>query len=245
MKLLIDIGNTRIKWAVEKDNIIKNSIAIEHNENDFISLILQAWLDLERPEKIIISCVSRKEIVNQLIAVAKNIWSEINVIVAKSSASMCSINNAYKQANKLGVDRWLALIALHHYYPGDGVVVDCGTAITIDVLNKQGQHLGGVISPGLQLMKHSLFQGTESLSNVDQAFSVGLSSNTESAVYSGTIFSAVGLIDKVVNDYTDCQTLVLTGGDAELLSQYLNYKVVLEPDFVLKGLSLYSRGEFE
>jgi len=245
MSLLIDIGNTRIKWALEEDDIIKNSIAIEHNKTDYISLIRQAWVEIERPKKIVVSCVSRKEILNQLIAVAENIWSDINIIVAKSSASKCSISNAYKYANKLGVDRWLALIALHHYYQGDSVVVDCGTAITIDVLNEQGQHLGGMISPGLQLMKHSLFQGTEDLSIVDQAFSVGLSNNTESAVYSGTIFSAVGLIDKVVNDYTDCQTLVLTGGDAELLSQYLNCKVVLEPDFVLKGLSLYSRGEFE
>jgi len=245
MKLLIDIGNTRIKWAVEKDNIIKKSIAIEHNKTDFISLIRQAWVGIERPKKIVISCVSSKEIANQLIAVADSIWVDVNIIVAKSSVSGFSISNGYKQANKLGVDRWLALIALHHYYPGDNVVVDCGTAITIDALNKQGQHLGGVISPGLQLMKHSLFQGTEDLSNVDKVFSVGLSSNTESAIYSGTVLAALALIEKVLIDYTNYQTLVLTGGDAELLSQYLNCKVILEPDFVLKGLSLYSRGEFE
>jgi len=245
MKLLIDIGNTRIKWALEEGEIIKNSIAIEHNKTDFISLIRQAWAEIERPKKIVISCVSRKEIANQLVAVAESIWIDVHVIVAKSSARKCSINNAYKYADKLGVDRWLALIALHHYYPGNGIIVDCGTAITIDVLNEQGQHLGGMISPGLQLMKHSLFQGTEDLSNVDQAFSVGLSNNTESAIYSGTIFAAVGLIEKVLRDYEGCETFVLTGGDAELLSQYFNCKVMLEPDFVLKGLSLYSQGEFE
>jgi len=245
MKLLIDIGNTRIKWALEEGEIIKNSIAIEHNKTDFISLIRQAWAEIERPKKIVISCVSRKEIANQLVSVAESIWIDVHVIVAKSSARKCSINNAYKYADKLGVDRWLALIALHHYYPGNGIIVDCGTAITIDVLNEQGQHLGGMISPGLQLMKHSLFQGTEDLSNVDQAFSVGLSNNTESAIYSGTIFAAVGLIEKVLRDYEGCETFVLTGGDAELLSQYFNCKVMLEPDFVLKGLSLYSQGEFE
>ncbi len=245
MKLLIDIGNTRIKWAVEEDNIIKNSKAIEHNKTNFLSLIRQAWGKIERPTTIVVSCVSKNEIADQLIAVAENIWTDVEVIVAKSSAIGFSISNAYKQANKLGVDRWLALIALHHYYPGESVVVDCGTAITIDVLNKQGLHLGGVISPGIQLMKYSLFQGTEDLSNVDQAFPVGLSNNTESAIYSGTVLAAVGLIEKTLRDYTDCHTLVLTGGDAELLSQYLNCKVILEPDFVLKGLSLYSREKFE
>ncbi len=245
MNLLIDIGNTRIKWAVEEDNIIKNSRAIEHNKTNFLSLIRQAWAEIERPKKIVVSCVSKNEIAEQLIAVTENIWADVNVIVAKSSATGFSISNAYKHANKLGVDRWLALIALHHYYPGDSVVVDCGTAITIDVLNKQGLHLGGVISPGLQLMKYSLFQGTEDLSNVDQAFPVGLSNNTESAIYSGTVLAAVGLIEKTLRDYTDCHTLVLTGGDAKLLSQYLNCKVILEPDFVLKGLSLYSREKFE
>jgi len=245
MKLLIDVGNTRIKWAVDKNNNIENSIAIEHNKADFINIVREAWLVIERPKNIVISCVSRKEIENQLISVAENIWVDIKVIVAKSSASKCSINNAYKHADKLGVDRWLALIALHHYYPRYNVVVDCGTAITVDVLNKQGQHLGGVISPGLQLMKYSLFKGTEDLSSVDQVFSVGLSNNTESAIYSGTVYAAVGLIEKVLSGFDAPQTLVLTGGDAELLSQYLNCKVILEPDFVLKGLSLYSRGEFE
>jgi type III pantothenate kinase len=121
--------------------------------------------------------------------------------------------------------------------------VDCGTAITVDVLNQHGQHLGGLISPGLQTMKHSLFKGTEDLSHVDQQYPVGLANFTESAIYSGTLFAAIGLIEKVATDLCNYQTIVLTGGDAELLAQQLEFEVIVEPYFILKGLSLYCLGE--
>ncbi|MFK5949932.1 MAG: type III pantothenate kinase [Methylococcales bacterium] len=244
MKLLIDIGNTRIKWATEENKIFSNSLAVEHNQYDFINLIQQAWIKIGVPKVIAVSCVSRVEIAKQLIELAKNIWPATSIIVAKSLSSGFSVTNAYKDANKLGVDRWLGLIALQHYYPGNSIVVDCGTAITIDALNNHGVHLGGVISPGLALMQQALFQGTERLSIINQTFSVGLSNFTESAIYSGTVYAAVGLIEKVVADVCDnCQTLVLTGGDAELLAQHLNCKAILEPDFIVKGLALYSEGK--
>ncbi len=243
MKLLIDIGNTRIKWATEENKIFSSSLAVEHNQYDFIVPIRKAWLKVGVPKVIAVSCVSRMEIAEQLIELAKNMWPTASIIVAKSLVTGFSVTNAYKDANKLGVDRWLGLIALKHYYPGNSIVVDCGTAITIDVLNQQGMHLGGVISPGLQLMQQALLQGTESLSVADQNFSVGLSNDTGAAIYSGTVYAAAGLIEKVIADVCGIyQTLVLTGGDAELLAQYLNCKAICEPDFIVKGLALYSDG---
>ncbi|MCF6204829.1 MAG: type III pantothenate kinase [Methylococcaceae bacterium] len=137
----------------------------------------------------------------------------------------------------------MGLIALRHYYPGNNCIVGCGTAITIDSLDKGGHHLGGLISPGVQLMKQSLFQGTENLSFIEQKYPVGLSNATESAIFSGILYAATGLIEKSIKNLCMCDTLILTGGDAELLATYLDLKSIVEPDFVLKGLSLYCSGE--
>ena len=245
MNVLVDIGNTRIKWCIDNNQGIGNGHAIEHQYSSFIKKIQQAWEILDTPETLAIASVSKKQIVEQLKQLAKVLWPNVSLVIAKTSPQAFSVINSYPQANKLGIDRWLGLIALRHYYPGNSCIVDCGTAITIDVLNDQGKHLGGVISPGLQTMKHALFQGTENLFRVDQQFSKGLSNNTEAAIYSGTLYAAIGLIEKVVTDIFTCQTIVLTGGDAILLSQHLDFKLIIEPDFILKGLAIYCKGEVE
>ena len=242
MKLLVDIGNTRIKWATENKHIIQESRAVNHHSLTFIEKIKQTWLGLGTPEIIAVSSVSKQQIVDQLLDLAKNIWPNITVIMAKSSSQGFSVKNAYQDATKLGVDRWLGLIALQHYYPDTRCIIDCGTAITLDVLDVQGQHLGGLISPGLQLMKQSLSSGTERLSADESEFSVGLACYTEAAIYSGTLLAAVGLIEKVLADLCNgSDNIILTGGDALVLSRHLKCQYIIEPDFILKGLSLYSR----
>lgn len=243
MKLLVDIGNTRIKWAVDDQENLFLGEAIAYKEVDLVKKIDQYWLKLSPPDVLAISSVSAKEVSQKIIKFAKIKWPDIKILIAKSSSQAFSVSNAYSNSEKLGVDRWLGLIALHHYYPGNCCIIDCGTAITIDYLDEHGQHLGGVISPGFQLMKQALYQGTEDLKLITQYYPVGLSSNTEAAIYTGALFAAAGLIEKTSNEFYNCQTVVLTGGDAELLKQYLKFEATLEPDFVLKGLSLYCQGE--
>lgn len=241
MKLLVDIGNTRIKYGAEQNGVLEKGIAIIHQHNDYLPQIQSAWMNLAAPNTLAISCVSNKHIVRQLISLAETLWPGITVIQAQSCARNGGLSNAYQQANTLGIDRWLGLIALHHYYPGNSCVIDCGTAITIDMINKQGQHLGGLICPGLELMKQSLAVGTARLSNNHQHYPVGLANATEPAIYSGTLFAAAGLIEKSIADFCLCQTIVLTGGDASVISQYLNIDCIIDSDFILKGLSLYSK----
>jgi len=241
MNLLLDIGNTRIKWCVEQNEELGNESAIIHQQTDFILQIQSAWLELETPSILAISSVTNKQIVDQLTALAETLWPTIKVLLAKSSDQGFSVTNAYPQANKLGVDRWLGLIALQHYYPGNSCIIDCGTAITIDVINHQGRHLGGVICPGLQLMKQALSAGTEALGHSWKHYDVGLANATESAIYTGTLYAAAGLIEKSIADFCSCQTIVLTGGDAELISSYLNLDCIIDPRFILKGLSLYCK----
>jgi len=241
MKLLIDIGNTRIKWCVEKNEVLGKGNVIVHQQTDFIQQIQLAWLNLDTPNTLVISCVSNQQIVEQLISLAETLWPNIKVMVAKSTAQAGGLSNAYPKANTLGVDRWLGLIALQYFYSGNSCVVDCGTAITIDMINQQGQHLGGLICPGLQLMKQSLSAGTARLSNSDQHFDVGLANSTESAIYSGALYAAAGLIEKSIADFSTCQTVVITGGDGGIIAKHLNLDCIVDTDFILKGLSLYSK----
>jgi len=244
MNLLIDIGNTRIKWCTDNNGMLNATQAIDYKNNNFIKNLQHSWLQLViRPQVIAISSVSSQQVSLQIIALAKKNWPGIKVLMAKSTLYALSVTNAYSQPEKLGVDRWLGLIALQYYYPGNSCIVDCGTAITIDFLDEKGHHLGGLISPGLQLMKRSLSQETEDLSYIEQNHSVGLSNATEPAIFSGTLYAAAGLIEKTIGNICMCNTLVLTGGDAKLLANYINLESIIEPDFVLKGLSLYCEGE--
>ena len=87
-----------------------------------------------------------------------------------------------------------------------------GTAITIDQLDEQGQHLGGIISPGVKTMIRSLYENAENLSQVEQQYPIGLSNNTEAAIYSGALYATTGLLEKVVANLPACQTVILTGG---------------------------------
>lgn len=241
MNLLIDIGNTRIKWGIENNTQIRTRKAINYKQADFVQQFNTMWSKLETPRMLAISSVSSEHIVQPLITLAKGLWPDITVVMAKSSAQSSFVRNAYPAFEKLGVDRWLGLIALQHYYPGYGCVIDCGTAITIDCIDNKGQHLGGLISPGLQLMKRSLSQETEALGVNSNNYSVGLANQTEPAIYTGTLFAIVGLIEKTVSDLMTASTLILTGGDAEIVASNLALETIIEPDFVLKGLSLYCK----
>jgi type III pantothenate kinase len=242
MNLLLDIGNTRIKWGVERSGAIDAGSPIEYKQIDFADAIRQSWIKLNPPQNLAISSVTAKNIATQIMNIARELWPDIKICIAKSFAHGFSVTNAYQQADKLGVDRWLGLIALQHYYPGDSAFVDCGTAITIDYLNN-GIHLGGLICPGIQLMKKSLVQDTENLTLAKNQYSVGLSNCTESAIYSGTLYAAAGMIEKTINNLCPSDTVILTGGDAELLAEYLDFKHIIEPEFVLKGLALFCNGE--
>lgn len=243
MKLLVDIGNTRIKWCSDDNGDLQTGLAIVYIQNEFIDDLQQRWLKLDTPQQLAISSVSESQTARQIIELAKIIWPDIEIIIAKSQDEGFSVTNAYQQADKLGVDRWLGLIALRKFYPGNSCIVDCGTAITIDCLDSHGQHLGGLISPGLRLMKQSLYQGAENLSYTNNHYKAGLSSFTEAAIYTGTLYAAAGLIEKSINDLCPCKTVIMTGGDAEMLVKYLGFESIIEPDFVLKGLSLFCKGE--
>jgi type III pantothenate kinase len=237
VNLLVDIGNSRLKWATTAQDGLKAGAAIA-NHHLTEAHLTDLWRRLPRPENLAISCVSARRRAEIVCAAADRLWPGIPVTEAKSEAQAFGVTNAYLQPEKLGVDRWLALLAARRHYGLPVCIADCGTAITVDLLDGHGRHLGGMISPGLELMKQALSAGTEALSYEDSAFTVGPANHTGAAIYSGVLSAAAGLIEHVFPAQPASCQLLLTGGDAPLIAGQLRFSCRIDPDLVLRGLSL-------
>lgn len=237
MKLLIDIGNTRLKWGFTHANQLTMGQALVNHQLSRADLV-ESWKALPPPQRIGIACVSAGSLPDLVQSVAVELWPNIEIIRVKSQADGFGVRNAYRQPEKLGVDRWLALIAARHHYQGPACIVDCGTAITVDFIDADGFHQGGLICPGLRLMKKSLAQNTDALQFDETSYAFGLASFTEAAIYSGTLSAACGLIEYVLKKQAEPVPVIVTGGDAELVAQQLTIQSITDTDLVLRGLSV-------
>lgn len=241
MKLLIDIGNSRLKWAQEIQGQITAQQALAHQQTNWQNELFQAWKKLATPEKLVISCVANPTILQTIEELAQQLWNNVDIICATTSAAAFGVKNSYPAPEKLGVDRWLCLIAARHLYPQTAVwIVDCGTAITVDFINAEGEHGGGLISAGLSLMQKSLLQNTANLRLSEQVYGAGLANLTEAAIFNGTLYAAVGLIEQALKMQPSSAVLLLAGGDAEIISAHLSPPFIVESDLVLKGLAIFS-----
>jgi type III pantothenate kinase len=159
------------------------------------------------------------------------------------------VTNAYQEPGTLGADRWAAIVAAHHDTENPVCVIDCGTAITLDVVDAAGKHLGGLIAPGLAMMRRSLAQETAAIGPVPEQVD-GLpplfSGNTTEGVNSGVMHMAGALIDRVTEAAAaGCGRnleAVITGGDAERLLPLLRHTPRYDRHLVLKGIALIARG---
>lgn len=237
MNLLVDMGNTRLKWAVEQDGRLMAGRALVNSQLNRHELI-DIWTLQAAPKRLVIACVSANPLLELVLAVAVELWPNLEIIPVKSQAQAFGVCNAYQQPEQLGVDRWLALVAVRRHYQIPACIVDCGTAITVDLIDADGNHQGGLISPGLTLMRKALAEGTDALQFNQTDYVAGLANFTEAAIYSGTLAAAAGLIEHVLTRLPDTVQLVLTGGDAGLIAQQLKGKPVIDTELVLRGLAI-------
>jgi len=239
MNLLVDLGNTRLKWAIARGPVVQPGQALLHGQQgDIREALCSQWQNLPRPARAAIASVASADLLEQVRCTIHLLWPGLEVIQPQPQAHAHGVSNAYRQPEKLGVDRWLTLLAVRRYHHLPACVVDCGTAITIDMLNAQGRHLGGMIAPGLTLMRKSLIQGTEALHSFQDEFTVGLANSTEVAICNGALFAAVGLLEAVIDRQRQEMLLLLTGGDARYIAGNTNLAFVIEPDLVLQGLTV-------
>jgi type III pantothenate kinase len=261
--LLIDIGNSSLKWAILKmgsesnfpspilsdssigkfdSDPIFNMHSQQYPENVTAAFFIECWKNVEKPIKIIASCVAQKHVWQALVVACEKLW-ELDIQKVESRKEGCGLINGYHNASDLGSDRWCAMIGTCQVADSAFIVVDTGSALTVDMVNESGQHLGGYIAPGLSMMKKSLGLHTAQV-KVDAAQnltpSLSLAQSTKECVEAGIHLSAVKLIEAVFeNESRQVKTLqcYLTGGDANLIAGLLGFKCVIMPDIVLRGLA--------
>ena len=239
MKLLLDLGNSRLKWATESQGKMSAVVALDYRQPGGLAQLGAQWQTLSMPGIIAISSVAGHQVSAELLQLIQDLWPQVKYIAPESEAFAFGVQNAYLQPHTLGIDRWLALIAAHAFYPGDMCVADCGTAITVDALQADGLHLGGVIAPGLSLMKHALAGQTAALEFNHQAGSAAMARETELGIANGVLWAGAGLISQTLQHLDTTFQLIMTGGDAGKIAQVLSIPVCIDEALVLKGLSVY------
>ncbi len=248
MILLLDAGNSRCKWAILRNGHFEHGGVFEHRNADIKELASAAWSALDAPAAVLVANVVGDPIRRHLNSWMKRHW-KVTPEYLGSTAEQFGIRNAYAEPASLGVDRWLALLAARELYQGPLCIVDCGTALTVDVLSQDDRHLGGVIVPGLQLMRESLLarakgvrEGAES--TPQQQISL-LGTDTGSAVAGGTLYAIVAVVDRMVSDLKAEMgknlRCIVTGGDAPALLPLLRDPVQHEPELVLQGIARIAR----
>jgi type III pantothenate kinase len=237
-KLWIDLGNTRLKyWLTEGDVLVTSG----------------AELHLQSPSDLLLGLVDRFSVFQaSFVGVSSVLDSQANLRAKQSLtplntpiefaqvlATSHGLITGYDQLEKLGIDRWLQVLALSGQQK-NFCIVGCGTALTLDLLDDQN-HLGGYILPSFYLQREALAQGTRRVQVPDGAFSnLAAGRNTQDAVHHGILLGLVGAIEKLIRTEPS-RELVLTGGDAELIQGFLDVPNVVhvESDLLLKGLQRY------
>jgi len=244
MKLLVDIGNSRIKWALIDSGPIESHI-FNRSKTGVKASLNTHWKSLEEISAIYVSNVAGEKIAEQLTEWTEKQW-QLTPSFIKSEHKRFGVTNAYAQAELLGIDRWLALIAARQHARQATCIIDCGTAITIDIVTKYGAHQGGMILPGLHLMREALTKNTSELNNIAQENDFKtLAVNTQSAIQSGTLYTVTATLERIIDDlkqqFNNHIRFIISGGDAEQLKPLLNTPIAHYPDIVLKGLAYYAR----
>lgn len=248
MHLLIDLGNTALKW---RESGTRRGGGIVHDRRwDELAAALRAATGDAVVVGISIASVAGAEAEGAVGEALQRAFGVVPRFFHSASATL-GVRNAYAEPERLGVDRWLGVIEAWHRF-GASIVVDAGSAVTVDAVAADGHHLGGYIVPGLSLLRASLGSGTGSVRVEESGTPSTLPGvSTGECVNHGTLLMTCAFVREAVvasrRGLPDTSPIVVAGGDAPLLLPLLGLAVEHVPDLVLDGLErvagCYIRGE--
>ena len=241
--LLVDIGNSRVKWARFANVRLHKQRAAAHagwQVEDFAEELMGQARGIER---VIVASVGGARLDRRLIAAARRVIGVAPQFVL-TTRRLGGVTTAYAQPWRLGVDRFVAAIAAHHIAPRRAVcVVDIGTAMTIDLIDAHGGHVGGAIIPGPRLMVESLLRSTSGILHRSGGKAAGRSlfaRDTRAGIEQGALYAAAGAIDRAVAEARRTlgasPLVLLTGGAAPAVHPFIRSTHSRVPDLVLRGL---------
>jgi type III pantothenate kinase len=242
MNLLIDFGNTRLKWALSVDGKARPGGVFAHVGVPLAVELRREWGELAGIDAVFVASVVSAAREAELEAfVRERLGCRVHFV--RSPAVALGIRNAYAEPQRLGVDRFLALAAAHARKPRLQVLVSAGTALTVDAIDAAGEHLGGLIVASPQQMRQALLAATARV-DAPGGYLRELPRSTADAVVSGSLYAAAGAIDRfrenVARQCGMSPPLLLGGGGGDELETLL---APLERvhDLVLHGLALWAQ----
>jgi type III pantothenate kinase len=245
MILVIDVGNTRLKWAWLTSTGLSDQQAILHRGAKPGMWRAALFESGQKPTRVLCSNVAGLKMAKTLSRLAKKAY-RVEVEFVTPAAEFQGLTNGYLNPNLLGSDRWLALIGAWTKARSALCVVDVGTAVKVDSVDAAGRHLGGLIVPGIQMMRESLMSKTSDIAEAAQHSTPSLAgvfaNNTIGAVSRGAVFALAGMADRaaeLIEQSTGVKPkLFITGGDAGMITGTMRTKGEILPDLVLQGLAV-------
>lgn len=233
-RVLIDVGNSRLKWALADDRgIVVSAPALAHG-GDPASAVEHLALPAGVREAWVANVTGEAH--GERLAAALSERHQLSPRFARPVDGLQGLRIAYREPARLGVDRWLILLASWTRQRGAACVVSAGTALTFDAVDASGQHLGGVIASGLTTAQQAVLGATRfAAAGPEFQYSAGLGDDTEACVRQGALHACAGLIERLAARHGG-EHCYLTGGDAATLRPHLSGDWILVPDLVLEGL---------
>jgi type III pantothenate kinase len=242
--LLIDVGNTRLKWAVVRDGVLSPQHAQQYDDwsdNEFGAYVLG---HAGRQPRVLVANVGGERVAALIDRALLKTWN-IKAEFLQASARAGGIENAYPEPAKLGVDRWAAMIGAFAMTGGPVCVVSVGTAMTIDGVTATGRHVGGLIVPGPDLMITSLMRNTSDIAvraETGQTRDSLFADNTRGAIHQGAAHALAALVDRAMHTLEQScgkrPSLVVTGGAVPGIEPLVADPMQQVPDLVLRGLAV-------
>jgi type III pantothenate kinase len=242
--LLVDIGNTRVKWALLRGGDPAVARALAHGGDAGAMALLVRRLPRGVERMVVVSVAGG--LMDRALAKAAQQRFGFRPEFLRSSRSAAGVINGYRDVWRLGADRWVGAIGAFHLAPGrDVLVANVGTALTVDLVTATGRHRGGAIIPGPATMVESLLSGTHGIRRRARGIRASARSlfaaDTASALAAGSRFAAAAFIDRAAREAARAlgsrPLLLLSGGGAAELRPLLQYPVRVVPDLVLRGLA--------
>lgn len=241
MKLLVDFGNTRLKWASLANGKFVPGGVFAHADLDLAETLRTNWSALPRQTSVLVASVASSEQEAELCKFVRERF-DIDAELLASPRRALGIETVYAKPERFGIDRFLSLAALHAQHPRAQVLASVGTALTLDALDADGRHIGGLIAPSPAMMRHALATGTARVGEAEGRFTT-FADNTADAVHSGTLLSAITLTREfhaqASRHFAHDTLLVFTGGGSADLHTHLP-SAESRPNLVLQGLAVWA-----
>ena len=245
MILVIDVGNTRLKWAWLTSTGLSDQQAVVHRDAKPGIWTTALFESGQRPNRVLVANVAGPAMAKTLTRLTKKLF-RVHIEFVTAVPEFQGLTNGYLDPSLLGADRWLGLIGAWTKARSALCVLDAGTAVKLDSVDANGQHLGGLIVPGIHLMREALMNKTSDIATAalhsTPSLAGILANNTLGAVSRGAVFALAGMADRaaeVIEQTTGIKPkLFITGGDAGMITGTMRSRGEIVPDLVLQGLAV-------